>query len=103
LDGGEEEPSGGAFDGAFEVLGEAAVAVEPSECPLDDPSSGKKLEALGRIRTLDEPRITSMTDAPAAVSLDAVMGRRLKSSHVGWLSLRMMVLKRGPSDRPQAS
>ncbi len=26
-------------------------------------------------------------------SLDAVMGRRLKSSQVGWLSLRMMVLE----------
>ncbi|MBB3862882.1 intracellular septation protein A, partial [Novosphingobium hassiacum] len=32
--------------------------------------------------------------------LDAVMGRRIKSSQIGWLSLRMMVLKRGPSDRP---
>jgi len=27
------------------------------------------------------------------VSLDAVMGRRLKTSQVGWLSLRMMVLE----------
>jgi len=27
--------------------------------------------------------------------LDAVMGRRLKSSQVGWLSLRMMVLETG--------
>lgn len=35
--------------------------------------------------------------------LDAVMGRRFKSSQVGWLSLRMMVLKTSPSDRPQAS
>ncbi len=29
LDGSGEEPCGGAFDGSFEVFGEAAVSVQP--------------------------------------------------------------------------
>lgn len=31
------------------------------------------------------------------------MDRRFAITHIGWLSLRMMVFERGPSDRPQAS
>ena len=39
LNGCEEEPCCCAFDGPFEVFGEAAVAVEPREGALDDPSA----------------------------------------------------------------
>jgi hypothetical protein len=31
----DEEPSGSAGDGSFEVLGEAATSAEPSECAFD--------------------------------------------------------------------
>src|ERR1035441_3615314 len=37
LDGGDIEPARGAFDGCFEVLGKAAVAVEASDGSLDHP------------------------------------------------------------------
>ncbi len=54
LDGGHEEPRGGAFDGPFEVLGETAVAVEPCEGALDHPAAGDSLEPLGTVGTLDD-------------------------------------------------
>lgn len=46
LDGCDEQPSGGGRDGLFEVLDEAAVAVEPSQGSLDDPPAGQDLEAF---------------------------------------------------------
>ena len=54
LDAGDQQPCLGAFDGFLEVLGEAPVASEPCERPLDDPSSGQQHEAFGRIRALDD-------------------------------------------------
>ncbi|CAN5376616.1 peroxiredoxin-like family protein [soil metagenome] len=46
------------------------------------------------VRFVDvSPDWLARTEAPEI--LDAVMGRRLKSSQVGWLSLRMMVLETG--------
>lgn len=44
-DGGGVEEGDGGVDGSLEVLGEAAVAVEPGEGSLDDPASGQDLEA----------------------------------------------------------
>ena len=49
LDGGDVEPARGAFDGCFEVLGKAAVAVEPSDGSLDHPPARQELEPLGGI------------------------------------------------------
>ena len=43
-----------AFDGRLEVLGQAAVAVEPCNRSLDDPSSWQHLEALDRIGAPDD-------------------------------------------------
>ena len=53
VDGCDEKPSCGAFDGSFEVLGEAAVAVQPCDCPLDYPAAWQKLEALGGVGAFD--------------------------------------------------
>ncbi len=61
LDGGHEEPRGGALDGPFEVLGEAPVAVEPSESALDHPATRQQLEALGRGGPFRVRRITWRT------------------------------------------
>src|SRR5438552_18034652 len=58
LDRGDQEPCLGAFDGAFEVLGETAVAPEPCEGSLDDPALGLGLEGadlLGAGHDLDGP------------------------------------------------
>jgi hypothetical protein len=37
----------------FEILGEPAGAVQPSESPLDHPSARQQDEALGLVRALD--------------------------------------------------
>src|SRR3990172_1634719 len=55
---GDEEPSLGAGDGGFEILGEAAVASEPGEGAFDDPAFGLGLERadlLGTGDNLDRP------------------------------------------------
>ena len=54
LNAGDQQPGLGAFDGFFEVLGEASVAAEPSEGPLHHPSPGQQNETLGRIRASDD-------------------------------------------------
>lgn len=54
LDAGEEEPGFGAGDGGFGVLGEAAIAIEPSQGALDDPAARQHLEALYGIGSLDD-------------------------------------------------
>jgi len=61
--------------------------------------------ALGRSELVSDARFATAADRLKnraelwqlleAAFLDAVMGRRLKSSQVGWLSLRMMVLETG--------
>lgn len=53
VDGGKIEPCSGAFDGAFEVLGETAIAVKRRKGSLDHPAPRPQDEALGVIRTLD--------------------------------------------------
>jgi hypothetical protein len=54
LHGGQEEPSLGAGDGSLEVLGEAAIAVEPGEGPFDDPAARQEFEAGRVLRSLDD-------------------------------------------------
>ena len=63
LDGCHEEPSGGAGDGAFEVFGEAAVAVEPREGAFDDPAPRDELKAHGLLRAFNN------FESPVAVAL----------------------------------
>src|SRR5207248_3488850 len=57
-DAGDEEPGLGARGGGLEVLGEAAVAPDPSEGAFDDPAFGLGLEGpnlLGTSDDLDRP------------------------------------------------
>jgi len=54
LHGSDEEPCGGRCDGLFEVLGEAAVAVQPGEGSFDDPATRQDFEALGAVGSLDD-------------------------------------------------
>src|SRR3546814_19133811 len=51
---GDEEPCGCRCDGLFEVLGEATVAAQPCEGPLDHPAAGQHLEAFRRAGPLDD-------------------------------------------------
>src|SRR3954462_15552827 len=46
-DAGDQEPSFGAGDGCLVVLGEAAVASEPSVSAFDDPAFALRLECSG--------------------------------------------------------
>ena len=50
----EEEPCLGGQQGGFEVLGEAAVAVEPSQGAFDHPASGQRFETLRAVRAFDD-------------------------------------------------
>lgn len=52
-DRGDEKPDGGAFDGSFEVFGEATATVQPWDCPLDHPSCRQQFEAFGNIGSAD--------------------------------------------------
>jgi hypothetical protein len=54
VDRGEKEPVDGAFDGSFEVFGEAAIAVEPRKGSFDHPAPRQQHEALGLVGTLDD-------------------------------------------------
>jgi len=54
LDGCDEQPCGGGRDGLFKVLGETAVAAEPSQRSFHDPAAGQDLEALCGIGPLDD-------------------------------------------------
>jgi hypothetical protein len=44
---GDDDRCGGRVDNFREVLGEAAVAIKPSQCALDQPAAGKDDETLG--------------------------------------------------------
>lgn len=54
LGGGSEQPRGGRGDGLLEVLGEAAVPVEPGQRALVALVAWENFEALGGVGTLDD-------------------------------------------------
>lgn len=54
LDRSDEQPCSGRGDGLFEVLCEAAVAVQPGQCSLDNPAARENNEALCGIGPLDD-------------------------------------------------
>lgn len=53
VDGCNEKPSSGDFDGSFEIRREAAVAVQPCDCPFDDPATWQKPKAVGVVGVFD--------------------------------------------------
>ena len=65
LDVGDEEPNLRALEGGFEVLGEAAIAVELGDGAHDDPSTGKgsKPLAVSERRTILKVRVPSLASA----------------------------------------
>ena len=54
LDDGEKQPSQRAFQGGFEVFGEASVTIEPSKGALDDPAPRQNDKPQGGIGALDD-------------------------------------------------
>ena len=54
LDGCNEHPRGGRRYGLLKVLGEAAVAAQPSQRSLYDSAAGQDLKALCGIGLLDD-------------------------------------------------
>src|SRR5690606_24644252 len=54
LDGCDEDPCCGGGDGVPEVLGEAAISIEPCEGALDHPATRQEHEALGGIGAFDD-------------------------------------------------
>ena len=71
LDAGAEEPGFGAGNGRREVLGQAAIAVEPGQGALDDPAARQQLGALCGVGSLDD------LEGPATGPLERV--RRVSS------------------------
>ena len=78
LDGSDEQPCGCRGDGLLEVLGETAVAIEPCEGALDDPTARQKLEApsaklrtcfggIGSLDDLDAPLAKAAQRSPELV------------------------------------
>src|SRR3712207_9096818 len=54
LDAGDHQPGQGALEGGLEVLGQAAIAVEPGYGPLDHPPARQHFEAFGGIDATDD-------------------------------------------------
>lgn len=50
----DEQRCGCRGDGLLEVLGAAAVAIQPRKGPLHHPASAQDLESLGVVRPLDD-------------------------------------------------
>src|SRR5882672_114503 len=63
----EQEPGRAAFDGCFEILGEASAAAEPGEAALDHPAPGQQLKAFDAGRPLDD------FDRPGAAIVDRLL------------------------------
>src|ERR1700674_1414867 len=64
-DAGDVEPSHRALDGCFNILSQAAIAVEPSNGALHHPTARQENEALGCVGALDD------LDGPVAEALRA--------------------------------
>ncbi len=73
----DEGRGGGAFDGRFEVPGEAAASPEPGERPFDDPAAREHDEALGGIGPFDD------LDVPAAEAGEPSRQLRTSKATVG--------------------
>ena len=71
---GEEDPCLRGSHAGLEVLGQASVAVEPSERALDDPAAGKELEALGPLGALDDLQRPASHLAERALELGPGIG-----------------------------
>ena len=54
MNAGEVEPGFRACEGCLEVLGQASVAVEPSQRALDDRSARQDFEAFCGLGSLDD-------------------------------------------------
>ena len=71
LDASAEDPCGCGCDGCLEVLGEAAVAVQPGERSLAAPAVGQEVKALCGVGSLDESPVA----ASAPLSFSQVLVR----------------------------
>ncbi len=74
LHAGEEEPCLGAGDGCFEVLGQAAVAVEPGQGTFDHPTARYDFEALRGVRPLDDLQRPSAEPSQRVLEFRAAIG-----------------------------
>jgi hypothetical protein len=77
LDRGDEQPCGCRGDGLLEVLGEATVAVQPSEDSLDNPTAREDdtpLCGIGAFDDLDGPFADPAQRVPELVSSIAAIG-----------------------------
>ena len=77
LDRGDEDPCGSRCDGLLEVLCEAAVPIEPSQCAFDDPASGqddKPLFGIGAFDDLDGPFADPPEGVPELVASISTIG-----------------------------
>ena len=77
LDAGDVEPSHRALDGCFNILSQAAIAVEPGNGALHHPTARQENEALGRVGALDD------LDGPVAEAFE----RPLNYLRSEWWSL----------------
>ena len=75
LDASAEDPCGCGCDGCLEVLGEAAVAVQPGERSLDGPSAGQEVKALCGVGSLDDLDCLIAGRASAPLSFSQVSVR----------------------------
>jgi len=53
-DGADEEPGGCWSDGVLEILGQAAISIEPGQGSLDDPATRYDFETLGLVGAFDD-------------------------------------------------
>ncbi len=74
LHAGEEEPCLGAGDGRFEVLGQAPVAVEPSQGTFDHPAARDDFEALRGVGPLDDLQRPSAEPPQRVLEFRAAIG-----------------------------
>jgi len=81
----EQEPGRAAFDGCFEILGEASAAAEPGEAALDHPAPGQQLKAFDAGRAARRFRSSRGRNRrpPPAVAGPGRCGRRRRDAARG--------------------